>query len=253
MWDGCAVEQSTPQKPWKMGVDFPCSSKSESPFARVIRVIKVIKHYSSKKKLRWNLNITPHMILTWFSKPFIFKIPCCGCFLEVNSRYSTATEFPTDDVLQLRAQDLFCTISIGNRIYGALAFCMAAMVQLTIWLELALLLSLPRTLEHWFIDSLRFIDNVTKIIINICVFFFGWAWNDGDRHKTCFPLDVSCSMKYNMRVWYNDYMMYWLLYIICVMYKTCLTLKSTTFSLEEKLKIIHDILFIYIYTHVYVY
>lgn len=114
MWDGCAVEQSTPQKPWKMGVDFPCSSKSESPFARVIRVIKVIKHYSSKKKLRWNLNITPHMILTWFSKPFIFKLPCCGCFLEVNSRYSTATEFPTDDVLQLRAQDLFCTISIGT-------------------------------------------------------------------------------------------------------------------------------------------
>lgn len=90
-----------------------------------------------------------------------FWIPCCGCFLEVKTIFETATEFPTDDVLQLRKGSLLHYIH-WHRIYGALAFCMAAMVQLTIWLELALLLSLPRTLEHWFIDSLWFIDNVTK-------------------------------------------------------------------------------------------
>ena len=36
-----------------------------------------------------------------------------------------------------------------HQVFGALPFCMASMVQLTIWLELALLLSLPRTLVGW--------------------------------------------------------------------------------------------------------
>lgn len=131
IWDGCAVEQSTPQKPWKMGVDFPCSSKSESPFARVIRVIKVIKHYSPKKKTKMepehHSSHDPYMIF----QTLHFWIPCCGCFLEVKTIFETATEFPTDDVLQLRKGSLLHYIH-WHRIYGALAFCMAAMVQLTI-------------------------------------------------------------------------------------------------------------------------
>ena len=171
IWDGCAVEQSTPQKPWKMGVDFPCSSKSESPFARVIRVIKVIKHYSQKKtkmEPEHHSSHDPYMIF----QTLHFWLPCCGCFWKSKQYSKQQRNFQRMTSCSCE-KDLFCTISIGTEFMVPWHFAWQ------LWCSLRFDWSWPYYCvchAPWSIDSLirydsLIIDNVTKNDKYLCFSF----------------------------------------------------------------------------------
>ena len=108
MWDGCAVEQSTPQKPWKMGVDFPLLLKIRIPFCKSHQSHQSHQTLLLKKKnsdgtwtslLTWSLHYFPNPSFLRFHVVVVFwksihdipqqrnfqRMTSCSCGLRISS------------------------------------------------------------------------------------------------------------------------------------------------------------------------
>lgn len=95
------------------GCRLPLLLKIRIPFCKSHQSHQSHQTLLPKKKLRWNLNITPHMILTWFSKPFIFGFHVVVVFWK-SKRYSKQQRNFQRMTSCSCEKDLFCTISIGT-------------------------------------------------------------------------------------------------------------------------------------------